>query len=110
MCCLLVLDSVTSKPQLALETLVEGRAAKTELVRIVLAFLFHKYSKVVVKNFITTPVVVKNSITTSPLRHRQRGNMTRPPVPKPPATTTYSLDSPARRHDRQEGEGWATGA
>ena len=81
----------------ALQTLVEGRAAKTELVRIVLqrivlAFLFHKYSKVVVKNFITTPVVVKNFITTSPLRHRQRGNMTRPPVPKPPATTTYSRE------------------
>ena len=41
-------------------------------------------------------------ITTSPLRHRQRGNMTRSPVPKPPATTTYSPDSPARRHDRQD--------
>jgi len=66
-----------------------------------MAFLFHKYSKVVVKNFITTPVVVKNFITTSPLRHRQRGNMTRPPVPKPPATTPYSPDPPARRHDRQ---------
>jgi hypothetical protein len=47
----------------------------------------------------TVMLLFKNHefITTSPLRHRQRGNMTRPPVPKPPATTTYSPDSPARR-------------
>jgi hypothetical protein len=58
----------------------------------------------------TSRVCVMDFITTSPLRHRQRGNMTRPPVPKPSATTTCSPDSPARRQDRQEGEGWAAGA
>jgi len=44
-------------------------------------------------------------ITTSPLRHRHSENMTRSPVPKPPATTSCSPDSPARRHDRQDGGG-----
>ena len=35
-------------------------------------------------------LVVKDFITTPPLRHRQSENMTRPPVPKPLATTTDS--------------------
>ncbi len=48
---------------------------------------------------------VSNSITTPPQRHRQSENMARPRVNKPPATTTYSPDSPARRHDRQDGGG-----
>ena len=51
------------------------------------------------------PMLLRIFITTSPLGHRQSENMTRPPVPKPPATTTYSPDSPAKRHDRQDGGG-----
>ena len=48
---------------------------------------------------------VKDFITTPPLRQRQSENMTRPPVPKPPASITYSPDSNASRHDRQDGGG-----
>jgi hypothetical protein len=48
-------------------------------------------------------IVVKNFITTSPLRHRPSENMTRSPVPKLPSTTTYSPDSPWHRRRRRRG-------
>jgi hypothetical protein len=49
-------------------------------------------------------------IINASLRHCQRGNMARPSVPKPPATTTYSLDSPTRRKTAKMEEGWGAGA
>ena len=51
-------------------------------------------------------VVVKDFITTPPLMHRHSENMTRPPVPKPPATTPDSPDSPARRHETHDRQDW----
>ena len=58
--------------------------------------LLTRFTKARVKDFITTP----------PLMHRHSENMTRPPVPKPPATTPDSPDSPARRHETHDRQDW----
>jgi hypothetical protein len=63
-----------------------------------------------VQTTVFSSMLLRIFITTSPLRHRQSESMTRSPVPKPPATTTYSPDPPRGVTTAKMGEGLAAGA